>query len=191
MAIILAIIAVGSVLVAYVMIEKRINLHPCPECGFRGSIDALDEACPRCGSLIPQSGETEAPQEITRRIVNWPMLVFIFVPLLIVSLDAVVLVAERLQPDTEKAIRLVKDSNSRKENFTVQQYLYTTVYYRMRHGEPITIEGWQASKADSDGLMVEFRYTDSAGTHVATWQAELERATVAPKNEAAVEMSWH
>ncbi len=122
--------------------------------------------------------------------ISWPKLVFMFVPLLIVTVDAIVLLAEHLQPNTAKAIRLVKESNSRKENFTVQQYLYATVYYRMNRGDPITIDGWQSS-AGSDGLTVEFRYSDSAGNHVATWQADLERRTVAPSNETAVELSWH
>jgi len=61
MAVILAILGAGAVLIAYVMIEKRVNLRPCPECGFRVSIDGLDEDCPRCGMLIPQPGETEVP----------------------------------------------------------------------------------------------------------------------------------
>ena len=61
MAIIFAVFVVSAVLIAYVMIEKRINLRPCPECGFRVSIDGLDEDCPKCGSLIPQVGKREAP----------------------------------------------------------------------------------------------------------------------------------
>ena len=61
MAIILAIMVVSAALIAYVMIEKRINLRPCPECGFRVSIDGLDEDCPKCGSLIPQVSKTEVP----------------------------------------------------------------------------------------------------------------------------------
>lgn len=59
MAIIVAILVVGAVLIGYVIIEKRINLRPCPECGFRVSIDRLDEDCPKCGSLIPEVMETE------------------------------------------------------------------------------------------------------------------------------------
>lgn len=61
MAIILAILVVSAVLIGYVMIEKRINLRPCPECDFRVSIDGPDEDCPRCGSLIPQVARSEAP----------------------------------------------------------------------------------------------------------------------------------
>lgn len=53
MAVILSILGVSTVLIAYVLIEKRINLRPCHECGFRVSIDGLDEDCPRCGALIP------------------------------------------------------------------------------------------------------------------------------------------
>jgi len=124
---------------------------------------------------------------------NWPKLVFICVPLLIVAVDAVVLVGERLQPDTQKAIRLVKESNSRKENFTVQQYLYTTVYHRKSNGEAITIEGWRAtpSSGPDNSVMVEFSYTDSSGEHLATWEANPKARTVIPKNDVALELSWH
>ncbi|SRR6266404_4413224 len=124
---------------------------------------------------------------------NWPRLVFIFVPLLIVIVDAVVLVGERVQPDTEKAVRLVKESNSRKENFTLQQYLYLTVYHRKRSGEPITIEGWRATASAEPGtpITVEFSYADSSGNRVAVWEANLKVGTVTAKNEAALDLSWH
>jgi hypothetical protein len=61
MAVILAIVGVSAVLIAYVVIEKCISLRPCLECGFRVSIDGLDEACPRCGATIPQTIEIEVP----------------------------------------------------------------------------------------------------------------------------------
>jgi len=123
---------------------------------------------------------------------NWPRLVFIFVPLLILIVDAVVLVGERVQPDTEKAVRLVKESNSRKENFTLQQYLYITVYHRKRSGESITIEGWRATASAEPGnsTTVEFSYADSSGNHVAKWDADLKARTVTPKNEAALDLAW-
>jgi hypothetical protein len=124
---------------------------------------------------------------------NWPTLVFILVPLLIVSVDSVVLVSDRLQPETQKAIRLVKESSSRKENFTVQQYLYTTVYHRKKNGEAIVIDGWRTTPSEEAGipLVVEFSYTDPAGEHVATWEASLKSGTVTPKNGAALALSWH
>ena len=124
---------------------------------------------------------------------NWPRLVFIFVPLLIVIVDAVVLVRERAQPEAEKAVRLVKESNSRKENFTVQQYLYTTVYHRKASGEPITIQGWRAtaSAEPATPITVEFSYANSSGRYVAIWEASLQEGTVTPKNEAALDLSWH
>jgi hypothetical protein len=124
---------------------------------------------------------------------NWPKLVFIFVPLLIVILDAAVLLGEHLRPDTQKAISLVKESNSRKENFTVQQYLYTTVYHRQRNGEPISIGGWRATPSTELGgpMAVEFSYTDSEGEHVGVWEATLKDGKVSPRNEIAVELSWH
>jgi len=130
---------------------------------------------------------------MTRKPFNWPRLVFIFVPLLIVVVDAVVLVGERLQPDTKKAIRLVKESNSRKENFTVQQYLYSTVYHRKQNGESLTIEGWRAAVPDEPGapIAVEFSYEHSAGRYVALWEANLKNGSVTPKNEAALDLSWH
>ena len=130
---------------------------------------------------------------MTRKPFNWPRLVFIFVPLLIVGLDAVVLLGERLEPDTRKAIRLVKESNSRKENFTLQQYLYMTVYHRKQNGEPITIEGWRATLPDEPGvsITVEFSYADSTGRYVAIWEANLKDGSVTPKNETALDLSWH
>lgn len=52
MATFLTILICAAVLTAYVMFEKRISQRACPECGFKASIDGLDEVCPRCGSLI-------------------------------------------------------------------------------------------------------------------------------------------
>lgn len=124
---------------------------------------------------------------------NWPQLVFILVPLLIVIVDATVLVGERLESDTQKAIRLVKESSSRKENFTVQQYLYTTVYHRKNNGESITIEGWRATPSAEQGarITVEFSYADLLGRHVGVWEASLKEGSVTPKNEVALDLSWH
>ena len=130
---------------------------------------------------------------MTRKPLNWPRLVFISVPLVIVIVDAVVLVGEHFQPGAEKAIRLVKESNSRKENFTVQQYLYTTVYHRQKSGEAIEIEGWRATASAEPRapVTVEFGYADSTGGHVAIWEANLRDGTVTPKNETALGLSWH
>lgn len=128
-----------------------------------------------------------------RSPVSWPKLVFIALPALVVAVDAFMLVREHLQPQSEKAIRLVKESNSRKENFTVQQYLYTTVYYRRDQGEPITIGGWRASSPSNseEPVTVEFRYSDSAGERVGLWEADLKNGTVKPMNEVALNLSWH
>lgn len=57
MGLILAILIAAVVLVGYVIVEKRINQRACSECGFRVSIDAPDEDCPRCGSLIAEYEE--------------------------------------------------------------------------------------------------------------------------------------
>ena len=61
MAVILAILGVSAVLIGYVMIDRRISLRACRECGFRVSIDGLDEECPRCGTLITRVTTVEGP----------------------------------------------------------------------------------------------------------------------------------
>jgi hypothetical protein len=61
MIVIPVVLAVSAALIWYVIVEKRINLRPCPECGFRVSIDGLDEDCPRCGGLIPQVHKIDVP----------------------------------------------------------------------------------------------------------------------------------
>ena len=122
---------------------------------------------------------------------NWPRIVFIAVPLMIALVDGTVLLRERLASVEQKAIRLVKESNSRKENFTVQQYLYTTVYHRLSRGESVAIHGWYTVALDARRLMVDFKYSDDAGDHVASWLADLEQGSVSPKNETALELSWH
>jgi hypothetical protein len=40
------------VLIAYSLIEKRLNQQGCPVCGYRRSADAANQACPRCDALI-------------------------------------------------------------------------------------------------------------------------------------------
>ena len=135
----------------------------------------------------------EVPEERMRRLLNnWAKLVLIFVPLCIIAVDAVVLMHEKLQPETEKAIRLVRESESRKESFTVQQYLYTTVYHRKKNGEALSIEGWRAEWASQGEapFVVEFSFTDASGRHLATWGADVEKQIVVPKDELAREMSW-
>jgi hypothetical protein len=130
---------------------------------------------------------------MSRRGFNWPRLVFWVVPFLIVVADAVLLVSEHIQTDTEKAIRLVKESNSRKENFTLQQYLYSTVYHRKAAGEPITIEGWRATAQVEPGapITIEFSYSNSLDRYVAIWEANLTDRSVTPKNQTALDLSWH
>jgi len=127
-----------------------------------------------------------------RLLTNWPKLALIFVPLCIVAVDAAVLVHERQQPETEKAIRIVSESVSRKESFTLQQYLYATVYYRRTAGEEISIEGWRAQRSpDGEGLfVVEFSFSDGDGRHVATWSADVGKRTATPRNQLAQDLSW-
>ena len=123
---------------------------------------------------------------------NWPKVALVYLPLLIIAIDAIVLVRDYRQPETEKAIRLVRESSSRKENFTVQQYLYSTVYNRKTKGDSVEIEGWQANAtSDPDAPMtVEFSYTDERGKHTAQWGANLKYRKVTPQNEDASNLSW-
>ena len=126
-----------------------------------------------------------------RLLSNWPKLVFIFVPLCIVVVDGAVLVHERNQPEAERAIRMVRDSVSRKESFTVQQYLYATIYHQKTAGEEISIEGWRAERPpDEDYVVVEFSFTDADGKHVATWRADVGKRTVDPQDQLARDLSW-
>jgi hypothetical protein len=128
-----------------------------------------------------------------RRILdNWPKIAFICIPLCLVTVQAAVLLSERLQPDTQKAIRLVRESSSRKENFTVQQYLYSTVFYLKDRGEAIEIGGWQAAASDpGTPIIVEFSYADASGRHVARWEANIKDGKVIPLNDSARDLSWH
>jgi hypothetical protein len=123
---------------------------------------------------------------------NWPRAAFIFIPVIIIAANAAALLIEHLQSDAERAIRLVRESNSRKENFTVQQYLYSTVFYRKNRGEAIEIGGWRASSAGPDNaITVEFSYTDASGQRVALWEAGIEEKKVVPLNDCARDLSWH
>ena len=124
---------------------------------------------------------------------NWPKLALIVLPLVILTIDAAALFAEWRQPASQKAIRLVRESKSRKENFTVQQYLYATVYHRQKNGEALNIEGWQAAPdaASSDNqFSIAFTYTDASGQHTAFWQANLKEKKVTPQNHEASDLSW-
>ena len=124
---------------------------------------------------------------------DWPKLVFILLPLTIVTVDAAVLISEGLASETVKATRLVKESRSRKENFTVQQYLYTTVYYRKEKGEAVDIHGWQATQPSGPGtaVIIMFSYSDGEGQHIATWEADLNSRKVIPKDKTASILSWY
>jgi hypothetical protein len=199
MTLLLVIILGTAVLIVYSMIEKRINQRACPECGFRVSMDAPEGDCARCNALIDREWEDDLLGDVfssqhtsTQTLGFWPGLVLAGVPLGIIAVAGGLLMAEHRQSDSAKAIRLVKESSSRKENFTVQQYLYFTVYHRRDQGEAITIEGWQAEPAQPAApIKVEFSYTDGEGRHIATWEAGIQEGRVTPRNETASDISWH
>src|ERR1051325_535588 len=121
---------------------------------------------------------------MNRALRNWPKVVLILVPLAIFAIDAAALFAEWRQPASQKAVQLVRESKSRKENFTVQQYLYATVYHRQKQGESITIEGWRAEPVAAGAdkqFSITFAYTDADGRHTPLWEANVGEKTVAPK----------
>ena len=124
---------------------------------------------------------------------HWPRLVLIGLPLLIIGFSAAALFAEWRQSDAEKAIRLVRESKSRKENFTVQQYLYATLYHRRDGGEAITITGWKAEPEPASArptFLVSFVYTDADQERQAQWRADLQEKNVTSKNQEAEDLSW-
>ena len=124
---------------------------------------------------------------------NWPRIALIYLPLFIIAVDATVLISDHFRPETEKAIRLVRESSSRKENFTVQQYLYSTIYNRKGMGDAVEIGGWRASESSNTEMpmTVEFSYADSRGNHTALWGANVKEGRVIPQNEDASDLSWH
>lgn len=127
------------------------------------------------------------------RLSNWPTLVFLFVPVIIVAIGAIVLAIEQSQPDTVKAIQLVKESPSRKEGFSVQQYLYATLYHEKDQGAAIEITGWRAEASTDPNypLTVEFSYRDAEGPRVARWGVSLERKKLIPLDDISGDLSWH
>lgn len=57
MAMLLSALFAATVLIAYLIIEKRINQQLCPECGSTMSLDAIEEQCPNCdATIIPRVG---------------------------------------------------------------------------------------------------------------------------------------
>jgi len=52
MKLLLSILLGAVALIAYVVIEKRLNQQACPVCGFHISADAINEPCPRCDAFI-------------------------------------------------------------------------------------------------------------------------------------------
>ncbi|MEK6299336.1 MAG: hypothetical protein AABO41_01320 [Acidobacteriota bacterium] len=197
-ALVVAIVFCAAVLVAYSRLEMRINRRACPECGLKVSLDAPGGDCPRCAPVFdselqqPEQDDPFSSQRLSHRVFrNWPRLVFALGLVVIIIVAGGLLAAEHFQSDADKAIRLVRESNSRKENFTVQQYLYATVYHRRDQGEPIAIGGWRAESSEpGQPIRVEFSYSDAEWKRVAVWEASLEEGRVTPRNEIASDISW-
>ena len=65
MNLLLGILCSAAALIAYAMIEKRINQRACDGCGYRVSADAVDQRCPRCGASVDQT-EAEPRRAMSR-----------------------------------------------------------------------------------------------------------------------------
>jgi rubrerythrin len=52
MKILLSVLTCAAALVAYSVIEKRLNQRACSVCGFSVSADAVNQPCPRCDAPI-------------------------------------------------------------------------------------------------------------------------------------------
>lgn len=183
------IIAIGvgaGLLSIYGLVEQKLNQKRCSQCGFRMSRENPDGACPRC----KEKTQAGAPPKRFLRV--WPTLTLIALPLCVMIVDAAVLLKEGSESSSEVAIRVVKESASRKENFTVQQYLYATVYHRRDAGEDVRIAGWGAEEpaSGSKRVVVTFAYSEGGVSNVAVWDVDLDRRKVAPTNDAARELSW-
>jgi hypothetical protein len=179
----------GSVLLAYALIERRINQRACPHCGFRVAVETLDEQCPKCdGWCAPK------PTRVSGRFDNARLaqITLIGLPLLVMTTDAAVLVHHGGRPATDKAISLVQTSSSRIENFTVQQYLYATLFESKRRGVQVTIEGWRAwqDHGDEHSAKVEFDFKREGKPHAALWDVDISTDKVTARTEDARNLSW-
>jgi rubrerythrin len=52
MILLISVLCGAVVLLAYVVIEKRLSQKACAACGFNVSADPVNESCPRCEALI-------------------------------------------------------------------------------------------------------------------------------------------
>jgi hypothetical protein len=113
-------------------------------------------------------------------------------PLLVMMVDAVVLIHRGHRSEADKAIALVQTSSSRIENFTVQQYLYATLFERKRLGDDIVIEGWRVwqEPGNRNSATVEFDFRSNGLLHNAAWGVSLSAETVTATTEDARNLSW-
>jgi hypothetical protein len=180
----ITIVVVGALLFAYTIVEKRISQRACPSCGARVSKDA-PEGCSSCGAQL-------AVGSLPGR--RWRRFAFVsLAALCIVLTGAAVVFLERPRTETDKAIRLVQESRSRIENFTIQQYLYTTVYKQKDDGEPVTIGGWRAEQPDGPHtkVVVQFGFDTDGTAQVAAWEVDSRSGRVTPTNQVARDWSWN
>lgn len=141
-------------------------------------------------------GQVLSPQlsrgDPRRFIGEWPAPILILVPLLIGVADSAILLGRRAEPVPDKAIRLVKESSSPIESFSIQQYLNGTLYYRKERDSSIRIQGWTAHATPevAGRVSVEFGYSEGAAIHLAHWNVDVATRKVSPDNADAASLSW-
>ena len=113
-------------------------------------------------------------------------------PLLVITMDTAVLLHSRGRRETDKAISLVQTSSSRIENFTVQQYLYATLYEGRKRGASVIIEGWRAwqDPGDEHSATVEFDFKSGGLMRSAVWHVNISTKGVTARTEEARNLSW-
>lgn len=129
-------------------------------------------------------------QELVRPLGTRAAWALALVALAIASVPVGILIAERREPPIDRAIRLVQEGASRKQNFTVQQFLYTTVYDRGLNGRPVRVQGWRAWHLSEGLIAVAFSYSDESGEQVALWEVNLDHQTAEPRNDEAGSLVW-
>lgn len=203
------IIVGGSVLFSYSLIERRLNQRICAKCGYRASKDNSSESCPGCLKLAvdgrsrqsDSSVHTAASTALRLRQsdvstsakgsrLTWASVVLVLVPLLIACIDVASLLRRHVEPPTKRAIWAVKDSSSRIESFSVQQYLYSTLYQGNESGAKLQVVGWSANARDQRVTEVEFAYSEGAASHTARWSVDGATGRVQPENDDARNLSW-
>jgi hypothetical protein len=130
--------------------------------------------------------------DLSKRAGGLSAAVLTLVPIFIAVTDAAIVLGRRVEPATEKAIRIVKESSSPIESFSIEQYLNGTLYYRGQRDSNVRIQGWTAHTIPEvvGKVSVEFGYSEGATTHLAHWTVNVPTRKVNADNADAAALSW-